>query len=198
MNERGEVTTLSCFLIVSFMAMVTLCALELKRSFRYLEKRTHLYLCVKETKGELEQFLNLMGRSNWGIKNLQRVSLISAIIPGAQAASMEAQKLKKYLQYFQDANLLSYVNKINGLRSKNCALDPRIYLTPYKLGPKLFARDEEGAAVLREPEWTYAFFSKPYFISVKVNATKQESLRPKIEFETSDKLERLSFPSSSF
>jgi hypothetical protein len=193
MNERGEITTLGTLLLFALMGLVLLCALELKRSYRLLEKRTQLFLCVKETKGELEQVMKFIGQSNWGIRNLQRASMIAIIIPGAQGVSTNAQKLKKYLQYMQEMKMVSYVKKLSELNSKSCAIDPRMYTTPFRLGSRLLARDGEGAAMLREIKWTYGFFSSPYFISVKIDATGLESSRPKLKFISEEKMARLSF-----
>lgn len=197
MNQRGEITLTSCLMIFCLMSIVLLCALELQRSFKQLQKRTHLFLCVKETKGELNNYMNFMGRTNWGIKNVNRASLIMMFIPGAQGAAMEAQKLKKYLQYAQEARTVSYLKTLNDLRRKSCFLDPRMFMTPVKLGSRLLQRDADGASILRNDEWTYFYFSKPYFLTIKVNATGWESVKPKINYISEEKLAKLSSRLSS-
>jgi hypothetical protein len=97
----------------------------------------------------------------------------------------------------QEVKMTSYLKKLSDLRSKTCAIDPRMYITPFKLGSRLLARDGEGAAILRETKWTYGFFSRPYFISIKIDATGLERTRPKIDFVTEEKLAKLSFLSYS-
>jgi hypothetical protein len=192
MNQKGEVTLFSCFLIFALMSLVLLCALDLKKSFRLLETRTHLFLCVKETKGELHNYMKFMGRTNWAIKNINRASLIMMFIPGAQGAAMDAQKLKRYIQYTQKVRTFSYLKTLNGLRSKNCSLDPRMFITPFKLGSRLLERDGDGAAILREKEWTYGYFANPYFLTLKINATGWESIKPNIQYIADEKLAKLS------
>lgn len=192
MNQKGEVTLMSCLLIFCLMSVVLLSALELQKSFKLLKKRTHLFLCVKETKGELHTYMKFMGRTNWGIKNINRASLIMMFIPGAQGAAMEAKKLKKYIQYTQEARTVSYLKTLKDLRSKSCPLDPRMFITPFKLGTRLLDRDGDGAAILREEEWTYGYFSKPYFVSIKVNASSWERVKPKITYTSEEKLAKLS------
>jgi hypothetical protein len=152
---------------------------------------------VKETKGELNNYMKFMGRTNWGIKNVNRASLIMMFIPGAQGAAMEAQKLKKYLQYAQEARTVSYLKTLNDLRRKSCFLDPRMFMTPVKLGSRLLQRDADGASILRNDEWTYFYFSKPYFLTIKVNATGWESVKPKINYISEEKLAKLSSRLSS-
>ena len=191
MNQKGEVTLLSMLLILTLSGLVLLSSLELRKSFKLLEKRTQLFLCVKETKGEFHQFMKFMGRTNWGIKNINRVSLITMFIPGLQGASMEAQKLKKYLQYSQGMRLVSYLKTLNDLRTKSCPLDPRMYITPFKLGTRLFQRDAEGAVVLRERKWTYYFLSKPYLLQIKIDLQNWERPKSQVSYQTEEKAAKL-------
>ena len=192
MNQKGEITLLASILILCLVSIVLLSALELSRSYRALEKRTHLFLCVKETKGELHHLMKFMGRSNWGIKNLNRAALIMMFIPGGQGLSMNTQKLKKFIQRSQEVRLISYLASLKKLQSKKCALDPRMVKTPFKLGPELAQRDKEGALILREKKWSYGFFSKPYFINLKVEAANWEKITPKIHYISEEKMARLS------
>ena len=70
MNQKGEVTLITTLLMFILLGIVLLSSLELKSSFRKLQRRTELFLCVKETKGEINLFLKFMGRTNWAIKNM--------------------------------------------------------------------------------------------------------------------------------
>lgn len=192
MNQRGEVTLLSVLIVFALTSIILLCSLELQKSFRLLQKRTHLFLCVKETKGEVHTFMKFMGRTNWAIKNINRASLIMAFIPGLQGAALDAQKAKKYLQYIQEARVVSYLKTLSDLKLKDCPLDPRMLITPLKLGSRVLKRDGEGAAILRKKEWDYYFFSKPYFLSLRVNAGSWEAIHPKIKYQAEEKVARLS------
>ncbi|WP_408097245.1 hypothetical protein ACJVC5_19625 [Peredibacter sp. HCB2-198] len=182
MNQRGEITLFSCFLLLGLMALVLVCGLELKKSFKLLEKRSHLFLCVKETKGEFNEFMTFMGRTNWGIKNINRASLIMMFIPGLQGAAMDAQKLKKYLVYAQNIRLVSYLRTLKDLRGKSCPLDPRMFITPFKT-----KRDAEEALVLRENEWTYYFLQKPYVLSLTTSEKGFEKVNPRMEYVMEEK-----------
>jgi hypothetical protein len=192
MNEKGEVTLISCLLILVLTGLVLLCGLELRKSFRLLEKRTHLFLCVKETRGELHNFMKFMGRSNWAIKNINRASLVMLFIPGLQAVALDAQKAKKYLQYVQEAMLVSYLKTLKDLKDKRCPLDPRMFITPFKLGSRLLKRDSEGAAILKEEKWNYYYFSKPYLISLEVKPGTWEKVWPEIKYQAEEKAGKLS------
>ncbi|WPU64236.1 hypothetical protein [Peredibacter starrii] len=182
MNQRGEITLFSCFLLLSLMALVLACGLELRKSFKLLEQRSHLFLCVKETKGEFNEFMIFMGRTNWGIKNINRASLIMMFIPGLQGAAMDAQKLKKYLVYAQNVRLISYLKTLKDLKGKNCPLDPRMFITPFKT-----KRDSEEALVLREEKWTYYFLRRPYVLSLTTSSQGFESVNPKLKFLMEEK-----------
>lgn len=188
MNQKGEITLFSCLLILTLSGLVLLCTLELQKSFGLLQKRTQLFLCVKETKGEFHHFMKFMGRTNWAIKNINRASLIMAFIPGLQKAALDAQKAKKYLQYIQNARVVSYLKTLKDLSGKSCPLDPRMFITPFKIGK----RDENGATILREEKWTYYYFSKPYLLSLKINAKNWERINPKIKYQAQEKAAKLS------
>lgn len=192
MNQKGEVSLLCVLLIFTCMSLVLLSALELKKNYALLERRTHLYLCVKEAKGELHHFMQFMGRTNWGIKNLNRASLIMIFIPGMQKAALDAQKIKKYLKYAQNIRLISYLKTLKDLKQKSCPLDPRMLKTPFKLGAEIFDRDSEGAAQLRENEWTYYFLAKPYLVNLTVKGTSYERVNPKIKYISEEKGAKLS------
>jgi hypothetical protein len=197
MNQKGEITLMSCLLILGLTGLLLLCSLELRKSYGLLQKRTHLFLCVKETKGELHRFMTLMGRSNWAIKNVNRASLVMLFIPGLQGAAMNVQKTKKYLQYLQEARFVSYLKSLKDIKGKSCPLDPRLFITPFVLGTRLLKRDAEGAAILRNKQWTYAFFTKPYFLSLTIKDAGWERTHPQMEYLTEEKAAKL-FSLSSF
>lgn len=192
MNQKGEITLISSLILLALTSLVLLSALELKKTYQLLERRTHLFLCVKEAKGEVNLFLKFMGRTNWAIKNINRASLIIAFIPGLQGLALDAQKAKKYLQYAQNIRFIAYMKTLNSMRAKSCALDPRMFITPYQLGSRLLERDTEGAAILRETEWTYYYFSKPYLLSLTVKASGLEQINPKIIYKAEEKAGKLS------
>lgn len=192
MNQKGEVTLFSVLVILALTNIVLLSSLELRRSFKLLERRTHLFLCLKETKGELHDFMKFMGRSNWAIKNINRASLVMLFIPGLQGAAMDAQKAKKYLQYVQEGKVISYLNTLKNLKQKGCPLDPRMFITPFQIGTRLLVRDESGGARLREKKWTYIYISKPYFLSLNVHPSTWESVKPNIQYMAEEKGARLS------
>lgn len=192
MNQRGDVTLLSCLSLFAMMCIVLLCSLELRKSYRLMEKRTKLFLCVKETKGEHHNFMKFMGQTNWGIKNINRASLIMFVIPGLQGAATNARRAKKYLEYSQEVRLVSYLTTLASIKRKGCPVDPRMFKTPFALGSRLLKRDSEGVAILKEEKWTYYYFSKPYFLSLEVNASGYQSVKPIIQYVAEEKMGTLS------
>jgi hypothetical protein len=192
MNQKGEVTLLSTLLVLVLMSVVLLSALELRKSFKLLEKRTELFICTKEAKGELNLYLKFMGRTNWGIKNIKKIALIMMFIPGLQGVAANAEKAKKYLQLVQELKHVSYLKTLGSLKAKGCALDPRMYISPFIIGPRFFKRDFHGALKLKETKWTYYYFSKPYLLSLEVNASSWESFHPKLNYIAGEKGAKLS------
>lgn len=180
MNQRGEITLTAIFCLILMSSLLTLTVLKLEKSFELLEKRSHLFLCAKETSGEMKRYLTFMGRTNWGIKNTKRASLILVFIPGMQGAAVSADKIKKILIQVQNATLVAYLKKLNDLRRKGCPIDPRVLITPFEISGITYKRDLEDAAKLRKKEWTYYLLEKPYLLELSFDAKRMERINPKI------------------
>ncbi|HXH74791.1 MAG TPA: hypothetical protein VNJ08_07480 [Bacteriovoracaceae bacterium] len=184
MKERGEATLFAIMTLVTLTGLMLLCSLELARSFQLLKKRTNLFLCTKEAKGELHQYLTLMGRTNWALENITRAQLVMAFIPGLQGVALNADKARKAIVFYQNINLPLYLQKLKQLSQNKCSLDSRMYLTPYELGPRGYVRNLDETARMRKQSWTYYYVNLPYSLSVEVNARHQELLMPKITYKT--------------
>ncbi len=187
MNERGEITLTAIFCLILLSSLLTLTALKLEHSFSLLQKRSRLFLCAKETRGEMERYLTFMGRTNWGIKNAKRASLIMAFIPGLQGGAAQADKVKKILMSAQNITRIAYLKKLKDLRAKDCPLDPRLLITPFEMNLTDYVRDANDRAKLREKEWTYYLIEKPYFLELSFNARAYERIHPRIKVTTSEK-----------
>ena len=197
MNQRGEITLLSASITFLLTLLFFLTFLELKREFSFLEKRSKLFLCAKETKEELHLYLKLMGRTNWSIENLNRVKIITLIIPGTQGVALNAERLKKMLIMLQNSSLLHYFKRLNNLKKQGCPLDPQMIKTPFKLSLNLLERNKNDAAILRSESWNYYFWLNPYLLKLKISAKDYNSPTPKITFQTAEK-EAKYFSLSSF
>ncbi len=192
MNQRGDVTLVAALLLFALTGLVLLAALELQRSFRLLERRTRLFLCIREVNGELADLLRVTGRANWGIRNAQRASTLAVLIPGLQGAAGSAQKVKIFLQRLQDVKIAAFLAGLGGLRGRGCPLDPRLFATPFE-----FPRDREGALRLKEQKWTYGFISRPYFLSVETRIQNWEAVTPRLGLRSSENRARFFSPWSS-
>jgi hypothetical protein len=187
-NQKGEAVLFCTLILVALSGLLTLCGLELQHHFSLMKKRTHLFLCTKETKGELDLYLKSMGRLNWVLKNTSKAQAVAIFYPPLWTVVGNAEKLKRVTKILQAAELARYETQISKLKARGCPIDPQLILTPYQLGTDLgFQRSSGGSAIKRKQEWTYYFLEKPYLLSLKVNTTKNESIRPKILYETREK-----------
>lgn len=191
-NQRGEMNLVFVLLVAGLSGVMILCALSLYRSFRLLEKRTELFLCVKETEGELVQYMRFMGRTNWALKNIRKAQLIMVFIPGLQGAVANAEKLRKTLVTLQDLTLVPYLKKLREMRSRGCPLDPRLLITPFHLSGRGYQRGTDGSARLREEKWKNLYISFPYTLSIEWNVRAYESVNPQIQRTSSEIGARLS------
>lgn len=192
-NQRGEATLFCILILVALSGLLTLCGLELQSSFQTLKKRTSLFLCVKESKGELKLYIEKMGRLNWALDNISKAQLVALFIPPLWPYLGSADKIKKGVKTIQAMSLAPYLFKIKELKGRGCPIDPQMLMTPYVLGNDFaFARTKSGAAILRNPTWTYYFLKKPYLLTLEVDGTSSNSLHPRIRFQAEEKLGTLS------
>jgi hypothetical protein len=84
MNQNGEVTLIVIFMMIGLLGIIILCSLELKESFGNLQNRTKTFLCTKESIGEQQALIKFIGKTNWGIKNINKIKLIMMAFPGLQ------------------------------------------------------------------------------------------------------------------
>jgi hypothetical protein len=192
MNQRGEATLLCILVLVILSGLVTLCGLRLQHSFSNMKKRTELFLCVKETKGELHRYLKFMGRTNWALKNTTRAQLVALFIPGLQGAALKADKIKRIIKTAQNTSLILYYKKLAELKGKGCPLDPRMVLTPFELAGNGYKRGMDDRALIRSEKWTYIYLSKPYLLSLEVQTNGMEAINPNIKFIAEEKGAKLS------
>ena len=94
-NQKGEAILFCVLILVALSGLLTLCSLELQHHFSSMKKRTTLFLCVKETKGELNLYLKSMGRLNWLLQNVSRAQMIAVFYPPLWPVVGNAEKLKK-------------------------------------------------------------------------------------------------------
>lgn len=186
MNQKGEVTILGIFILVTLTGVLVLCQLELRNAFRLLQKRTELFLCVKQTKGELNGYLKFMGQTNWAIKNIHKAKLVMLVIPGLQGASFNTEKARKLIMHLQNLRLVSYLKTLSSLKSKGCPLDPIMPITPFKISLASYQRDMHGVAILRKEEWTYYYSHGPYVLALKTNTQGYLNISPKIKSQTKE------------
>ncbi len=173
-------------------SLVILSALELERSFKKLKNRTTLLLCTKEAKGELDELLTLMGRTNWAIKNVERVKLISMLFPGTQIASKSAEDIKRGIQWIQNIRMVSHLRKIASFKKKGCPLDPYLIQTPFEIRGATLKREQDGSIKLRRSKWTHHFILRPYVIHLNVKLKNWEASSPLLEIYAEDNREKFS------
>ncbi|MFL5784874.1 MAG: hypothetical protein ACJ76H_09715 [Bacteriovoracaceae bacterium] len=186
------------FIVAAMTGILVLCSMRLQRSFKFLEKRTHLFLCVKETEGEMKRYLTFMGRTNWALKNLQKARLVALFIPGLQGAALEGEEIKRLLISLQNLALVPYLKKVAALSGRGCPLDPRMLQTPFQLAGMGYRRAIDGTAQLRNEKWTYQYIDFPYALAVDWDASGFESIRPSFTRNSRENVARLSSILSSY
>ena len=187
-NQKGEALLFCVLILVVLSGLLSLCGLELQHNYSLMKKRTNLFLCVKETKGELDLYLETMGRLNWLLKNVSRAQVIAVFYPPLFPVVANAEKLKKVAKSIQAARLGLFYGKLVNLKNRGCPLDPRLFLNPYQLGTDYgFKRNMDGSAILRIKKWTYYFSDRPYLLTLKIDASGAEAIIPRLSYQAEEK-----------
>ena len=187
-NEKGEALLFCVLVLVALSGLLTLCGLKLQHSFNLMEKRTNLFLCVKETKGEFHIYMKAMGRLNWMLKNVTKAQKVAIFFPPLWPYVGNAEKLKRAAKGLQAMTLAAYTTKISQIKLKGCPLDPHMVLNPYQLGTDSgFQRSLGGEAILRSKKWTYYFLERPYLLSLEVDGSRSEGIFPKLIYRAKEK-----------
>lgn len=184
MNQRGEVISLSVLIILVMSSFLILCSLELRKDYKELKERAQLFICTKEFKGELEIFLTQIGKTNWAIKNLDRLSKTSLLIPGLQGASVKSANAKKLLILYQNTLLISYLKKLTSLKGRSCPIRSDFFKTPFHITLSGFKRDQLGGALLRSSELKYSLTVGGNTLLLKSSLSMIENISPKVSINS--------------
>jgi hypothetical protein len=187
MNERGEAIVLSILILTLLTGLLSLCGLELQHSFGLMRKRSEIFLCTKELKGELHQHLKVMGQTNWGLKNIKKAQLLSAFIPGIQGVALSGEKLKKMLKGIQTTSLIHFLSVITTLNKRHCPVPVNAYQGAFQFDGVRLKRGLQGEALLRNKKWIYLFYHHPYLLEVRINAIRINELQPQIKYSITEK-----------
>jgi hypothetical protein len=171
-------------MLLAFTGLMILTSLELRRSFLLLQKRTELFLCTKEMKGELNRHLIFMGKMNWALKNLDRLKWVALFIPGLQGASLNAERAKFLIMRWQDIRLALYLKSLGTIKGRGCPLDLRVFKTPFLLGPRGLMRNMNGTTRLRSSSWTYYNINLPYSLALTIKVADLERIKPLLKYQT--------------
>jgi hypothetical protein len=185
LGQQGEATLFGVFIVFIASGLLLITSMELRKNFLLLKKRTELFLCVKETHQKIDDYLVVMGRTNWAIKNITRAAVLAVFIPGLQAVALNAPRAKKIIQLYQEAYFFAYLKSLHALKTQGCPIDPRLVITPF-YHIKSYRRNLDGTAKLRKAKWDYQFYSAPYLLSMSIDAYELENLNPKIKYNTTE------------
>lgn len=166
-----------------FLSLALLLMLLNEYHFRQIKERGELMLCLKETKGELHQFILLTEKLNWAIKHIDKAKYL-VFIPGLQAVAANAEKAKNLIQKYQDLSLAHYLIKLTQLQ-RRCRLAPNAYKTPYLITVRGFKRHFDGTTFWRMEQWNTKIFGKYEYAQITISSKKGSLKNPEIKYQYS-------------
>jgi hypothetical protein len=187
MNQKGDTTMFSIFILMTLSSLMILGTLELQRNLELLKKRTKLFLCTKIAKGELDKHLRFLSRTNWALKNISRAKLLALFLPGFQVASLSSARLKQLIKTYQNLELLRYLNKLREMGLTGCFVDPKMLKTPFEINSSGYNRNVDETTKQREEKWEYRFIHPPYQLNLKIYLPQSKSLKPQIDYSTEER-----------
>jgi len=187
MNQKGDTTMFSIFILMTLSSLMILGTLELQRNLELLKRRTKLFLCTKIAKSELDKHLRYLSRTNWALKNISRANLLALFIPGLQGASLSGTKVKKMLKTYQHLELIRYLNKLREIQLRGCLLNPKMFKTPFEINYSGYKRNMDETTKQREEKWEYQFVRSPFQLNLKIYSPESGSLKPQIDYSVEER-----------
>jgi len=164
MNQRGEITSLLIFILMIFSSLLIYCALKLELNFIHLKKRTNILLCSKIAIQEVIRHVHFISKTNWAIKNAQKIKTVSLLIPGLQGVSLKTENIQIYLKTLQEFEYLRHLENLKKIKHKRCEMTSKTFLTPFKHDLSLYQRDQQQTILQRSSSWEYIFANNPFSI----------------------------------
>lgn len=118
-----------------------------------LRARGELMLCLKETKGELHQFIIKTEKINWAISHIDKAKYL-ILIPGLAAVAANTERAKELIQQYQNLTLAQYLLSVSKLHQR-CRQGPQSLMTPYQISVTGFKRHFNGTTMRRKKWSTY-------------------------------------------
>lgn len=140
------------------LALSLLSLFVIKKLHQHNELKTELseYLCIKEYNGVLQSYVSFMQKSNWAIKNIDRIDKVLWPFPSLKLASGATKSIEVALKRMQEVKTISVLQKFVTLKRKNCPISPNALIPPYNV----VKRSPNGEARLRRKKWQLIFFGK--------------------------------------
>jgi hypothetical protein len=139
-------------------------------------------LCLKESKGELHQFIVHTEKINWAIKHIDKAKYL-VFIPGLQAVAANTERAKELIKNYQDLTLVRYLYKVS-LLQKRCSQGPSSFLTPYQIGPRGFQRHFNGTTMWRA-QWKTQIIGKYEVAQFEIQNKKINRSSPEVNYRFS-------------
>lgn len=152
--------------------------------FRQMKARGELMLCLKETKGELHQFMIHIEKTNWAIKHIDKAKYL-IFIPGLQAVAANTERAKELIKKYQNLTLARYLFKLS-LLHKRCRQSPQSFMTPYQVGRGGFSRKFNGTTIWRN-KWRTQVIGKFEVAQIQIKEKKVARMRPDFQYTYSIK-----------
>lgn len=188
-------------LLLSSLIFIKLCLCLLlfficEMEFSKMKRRAELMICLKEVKGETHQFIEMIEKVNWGIRNADKAKYLAIFIPALIPVAANSEKAKKVMIHYQNMLLPKYILKISSLISK-CKISSQTMLTPYQIHTNGFKRNFEGVTIWRK-KWKIKISSKEELMTVELTPLRVRSLKPQIQYKYLIREEKLwsAFPFS--
>lgn len=165
-NEKGSFTMIALVICMLSLSLFTIIILKKIQIHNELKKILHQYNCIKNYNGITENYLYYMEKTNNFIINTNNIEKILIFFPYLKLANLSAKALKTVIQKGQEINTLSYLKNVSTLQKQKCHIPINAYIAPYRL----FPRNKDGSANLRNKVWSITFIKEKIIVTFGINA----------------------------
>lgn len=166
-NEQGNSKFFTLLILLLSTSLLLVFIVHHKKDFNQHQARLNTYLCHKARNSYEAQYTNEVIRKNKQITHINIMLLATVLRPELYHFF---KKAKKFIQYQQEFERISYIKKILNLKRKNCFFLNYPLKTllpgPFKGAFKL-KRNYAGLAVMRTQKWKAITKGKGFILYVQ-------------------------------
>ena len=159
-QQQGSAIITSLLLLSIIFSFILLSIKIFEQNLHYIQTRNKHLLCLKQDLKDTQDFIEIIVKYNFIIKNAQKLKYLSALFPPLRSLLSSTKIIKAYAKKRQSLALLLFLKERLKFTGQQCPIRSETPSIRYNLFPPRLIRDSSGAVKLSNTkEWKKWYFS---------------------------------------